>query len=42
MKLEGTIVEETTTRLVLQSGGAFYSLPKSAVSGREPRHDDPP
>jgi hypothetical protein len=32
--LEGTIVEETAQRIVVQTEGAFYSLPKTAISER--------
>jgi hypothetical protein len=39
VKLIGTIADETATRLVLRGGGAFYSLPISAVIVREIRSD---
>jgi hypothetical protein len=39
MKLIGTIVDETATRLVLRGGGAFCSLPTSTIMHREVRGD---
>jgi hypothetical protein len=39
--LEGTIVEESAHRIILQTEDAFYSIPRSAIDEREDRGRSP-